>query len=298
MQHIFTFNPDRTRWCRFLAAASLALFVAGCGLFPEVKDETAAWSADRLYQTAHEALMGGNYTRATKLFDQLEARFPYGRYAQQAILESAFANWRANEQAAAIAACDRFIRTYPNHPNVDYAYYLKGLVHFREDQGLIGYVYELDLSERDPKEMRSSFAAFKELTAKFPDSQYYQDSIARMRYLNNAMGTYEVNVASYYYKRGAYIAAANRAQGALVNFPQTPSNEKALDLLRASYTRLGMTQLAQDSQEILVKTYPDSRYITGVSDRSWWKFWQKEEDAYGVQATGQMAAKPWWKFWD
>jgi outer membrane protein assembly factor BamD len=293
MQRFSTSN-----WYRTLAAAALVFALAGCGLFPEVKDETANWSADRLYQTAHEAMLQGNYTRATKLFDQLEARFPYGRYAQQAILESAFANWRANEQAAAIAACDRFIRTYPNHPNVDYAYYLKGLVHFREDQGLIGYVYELDLSERDPKEMRSSFAAFKELTAKFPDSQYYQDSIARMRYLNNAMATYEVNVASYYYKRGAYIAAANRAQASLINFPQTPANEKALDILRASYVKLGMPQLAEDSQQILAKTYPDSRYLTGTTDRSWWKFWQKEEDQYGVQATGQLATKPWWKFWD
>jgi outer membrane protein assembly factor BamD len=123
---------------RLLAAALFSLAVAGCGLFPEVKDETANWSADRLYQTAHEAMLGGNYTRAVKLFEQLEARFPYGRYAQQAILETAFANWRANETAAAVAACERFIRTYPNHPNVDYAYYLKGLVHFREDQGLIG----------------------------------------------------------------------------------------------------------------------------------------------------------------
>jgi outer membrane protein assembly factor BamD len=287
------YTPIRT-----IAAALFALALAGCGLFPEVKDETASWSADRLYNTAHEALVQGNYSRATKLFDQLEARFPYGRYAQQAILESAYANWRANETAAAIAACDRFIRTYPNHPNVDYAYYLKGLVHFREDQGLIGYVYELDLADRDPKEMRSSFAAFKELSSKFPDSQYYQDSIARMRYLNNAMATYEVNVASYYYKRGAYIAAANRAQGALLNFPQTPANEKALDVLRASYTKLGMAQLADDSKAILAKTYPDSRYLTGQSDRSWWQFWRKEEDQYGVQATGQIAARPWWQFWD
>jgi len=294
MQRLFPF----ARVWRALFVALVVVALGGCGLFPEVKDETASWSADRLYQTAHEAMLQGNYTRATKLFDQLEARFPYGRYAQQAILESAFANWRANEQAAAIAACDRFIRTYPNHPNVDYAYYLKGLVHFREDQGLIGYVYELDLSERDPKEMRSSFAAFKELTAKFPDSQYYQDSIARMRYLNNAMATYEVNVASYYYRRGAYIASANRAQQSLIDFPQTPANEKALDVLRASYTKLGMVQLADDSQAILSKTYPDSRYLTGAQpDRSWWKFWQKDEEQYGVQATGQMAAKPWWKFW-
>jgi hypothetical protein len=129
-------------------------------------------------------------------------------------------------------------------------------VHFREDQGLIGYVYELDLSERDPKEMRSSFAAFKELTAKFPESQYYQDSLARMRFLNNSMASYEVKVAAYYYRRGAFVAAANRAQGALINFPQTPANERALDLLRASYTRLGMTTLAEDTQQILCAHVP------------------------------------------
>lgn len=286
------------RWRVLFAAALIALMAAGCSLFPDVKDETADWSADRLYQTAHEALVGGNYIRATKLYDQLEARFPYGRYAQQAILESAYANWRGNEQAAAIAACDRFIRTYPNHPNVDYAFYLKGLVHFREDQGLLGYVYELDLSERDPKEMRNSFAAFKELTTRFPESQYFQDSVARMRYLNNAMATYEVNVANYYYRRGAYIAAANRAQASLLAFPQTPANEKALDVTRNSYGKLGLSQLSEDSQQILAKTYPESRYVTGEPDTAWWKFWVRDERSYGVQATGQLATKPWWQFWN
>ncbi len=284
-------------WRRALLVG-FALALAGCGLLPEVKDETAGWNADRLYQTAHEAMLQGNYTRATKLFDQLEARFPYGRYAQQAILESAYSNWRGNEQAAAIAAADRFIRTYPNHPNVDYAFYLKGLVHFREDQGLFGYVYELDLAERDPKEMKSSFAAFKELTARFPDSQYYQDSIARMRYLNNALGMYEVNVARYYYKRGAYVASANRAQGALLSYPQTPANEHALDLLRDSYDKLGMPQLAEDSQKILAKTYPDSKYVVGGGyTKPWWNFWSREEKSFGVTPTGQLATKPWWQFW-
>ena len=279
-----------------MLACAVALVLAGCGLLPDVKDETANWSADRLYQEAHSAMVQGNYIRATKLFDQLEARYPYGRYAQQAILESAYANWRGNETAAAIAGADRFIRTYPNHPNVDYAYYLKGLVHFREDQGVLGYVYELDLSERDPKEMRASFAAFKELTSRFPDSQYYQDSLARMRYLTNAMATYEVKVANYYYDRGAYVAAANRAQGALLNYPQTPANEKALDILRNSYQKLNMPQLAEDSQQILAKTFPESRYVTGARDKPWWQFWEKPD--YGVQATGQLAAKPWWQFWD
>jgi outer membrane protein assembly factor BamD len=256
-----------------LVAAVMAIWLAGCGLLPEVKDETAGWSADKLYSSAHDAMLEGNYTRAVKLFESIEARYPYGRYAQQAILESAYANWKAGEQAAAVAACDRFIRTYPNHPNVDYAYYLKGLVYFREDQGLFGYVYELDLSERDPKSMRESFAAFKELTQKFPDSKYTEDAELRMRYLTNALGMYEVHVARYYFARGAYIAAANRAQQALVSYPQTPSNEHALDVMERSYRQMGLTQLADDAHRILEKTYPQSVYIAGVPDKPWWKFW-------------------------
>ena len=282
--------------------ACVAMLLAGCGLLPEVKEETAGWSADRLYKTAHDTMLEGNYIRAIKLFDQLEARFPYGRYAQQAILESAYANWRGGEQAAAIAATERFIRTYPNHPNVDYAYYLKGLVHFREDQGLLGFVYELDLAERDPKEMRASFAAFRELTQRFPDSQYYQDSIARMRYLNNAMSTYEVNVARYYYRRGAFLAASNRAQASLVNFPQTAANEHALEILKNSYQRLGLEQLSVDSKLILAKTYPESKYVVGGGDKPWWNFWEREWErdrkSFGVTPTGSLAVKPWWQFWD
>src|SRR6476660_8810772 len=229
------------KWQVWLLGALMALAVAGCGLLPDVKEETSGWSAEQLYRNAHEAMLDGNYTRAVKLFETLEARYPYGRFAQHAMLEGAFANWRQSEQATATAACDRFIRTYPNHPNVDYAYYLKGLVFFREDQGLFGYVYELDLSERDPKAMRDSFAVFKELTARFPESQYYEDSILRMRYLTDSLGMYEVHVARYYYARGAYIAAANRAQSALVGFPRTPSNEFALDVMVRSYQKLGLT---------------------------------------------------------
>jgi outer membrane protein assembly factor BamD len=263
-------------WIRgrtLLASALLALALAGCGLLPEVKEETAGWSAERLYSTAHDAMLEGNYTRAIKLFETLESRYPYGRYAQQAILEGAFSNWRANEQAAATAACDRFIRTYPNHPNVDYAYFLKGLVYFREDQGIFGYVYDVDLSERDPKQMRESFIAFKELVQRFPESRYADDAKARMRYLANAIGMYEVHVARYYYNRGAYVAAANRAQAALVNTPQTASNEPALDILAKSYEKLGLTQLADDSRQILVKTFPDSTYVKGPPPKPWWKFW-------------------------
>lgn len=267
--------PGRVVWAvvgRLLALAML-LAIAGCNLLPETKDETSGWNADRLYSEAHGALVEGNYTRAIKLFETLEARFPYGRYAQQAILESAYANYRASETAASIAASERFIRTYPNHPNVDYAYYLKGLAHFREDQGLLGYVYEFDLSEREPKSMRESFLAFRELVEKFPDSRYAGDAVTRMRYLTNSLALYEVKVARYYFNRGAYVAAANRAQGALVSYPRTPANEDALDMLVRAYDKLGLVQLRDDSRKILQQTFPDSAYLAGVPPKPWWKFW-------------------------
>lgn len=216
-------------------------------------------------------LVEGNYTRAIKLYETLESRFPYGRFAQQAILESAYANYRAGETAAASAACDRFIRTYPNHPSVDYAYYLKGLVYFREDQGILGYVYELDLSEREPKAMRESFAAFKELVAKFPDSRYSDDAVDRMKYLTNALATYEVKVARYYFNRAAYIAAINRAQGVLTAYPRTPANADALELMVQSYDRLGLQQLRDDTQRVLAQTFPE--HNKQATAKPWWKFW-------------------------
>jgi outer membrane protein assembly factor BamD len=257
------------------AALVIGLLLAGCGLFPEVKDETADWSAEKLYDEAHSMMVTGNYTRAVKLFDTLEGRFPYGRHAQQAILEGAYSNYRLGETAAAVAACDRFIRTYPNHPNVDYAYYLKGLVNFREDQGLFGYVVEQDLSERDPKLSRESYNAFRDLVTRFPDSRYAEDSVQRMRYLVNALAMYDVHVAEYYYNRGAYLAAANRAQASLVNYPQTPANEDALILLMHSYDKLGMPQLRDDAQRILLATYPKGKYFV-PGPKPWWQFWGRD----------------------
>jgi outer membrane protein assembly factor BamD len=281
-------------WVRFAVAILFAAGISGCDLLPEVKDNTADWSAERLYKEAHEMLTTGNYTRAIKLYDTLEGRFPYGRYAQQAILEGAYANYRAGETATAVAACDRFIRTYPNHPNVDYAYYLKGLVNFREDQGIFGYIVEQDLSEHDPKLTRESFGAFKELVTLFPDSRYAADSIVRMRYLTNALGGYEVRVAEYYYRRGAYVAAVNRAQSALLNYPRTPSNEDALIVLVRSYDALGMPQLRDDSQRVLKDTFPNGKFFT-TSSKPWWNFWSKADAP--LPPAKPVDAKPWWQLW-
>jgi outer membrane protein assembly factor BamD len=290
--------------CRVAIALLIVSGVIGCSWLPEVKEETTSWSAEKLYEEAHGAMLSGNYTRAVKLFDTLEGRFPYGRYAQQAILEGAYANFRQNETATAIAGCDRFIRTYPNHQNVDYAYYLKGLINFREDQGIFGYVAEQDLSERDPKMTKESFAAFREIATRFPESKYAPDAIERMRYLTNALAGYEVHVARYYFNRGAYIAAANRAQATLTNYPKTPANEDALIVLVNSYDKLQLPQLRDDAQRILKETFPNAN--PALRARSWWQFWAKDElpppiseaEPWWKPAPAPAdGSKPWWKFW-
>jgi len=256
-------------------AVIVALFLAGCGLLPDVQDETLGWSANRLYAAAKEAMGDGSYDKAVKYFETLEARYPYGRYAQQAQIEIAYAYFKANEPASAIAACDRFIKLHPNHPNVDYVYYLKGLVNFNEDLGLMGYIAMQDLSERDPKAAREAFDAFRELVAKFPDSKYAADGTARMKYLVNALASNEVHVARYYVRRGAYVAAANRAQFAIKTYPDAPANEEALFLLVKSYDALGLNDLRDDAERVMRRNFPNSDYYKRGLDRKepWWKLW-------------------------
>src|SRR5512147_2659603 len=221
----------------------LVAAAGGCGLMPAEKDPTADWSAQRLYGEAKDEMAVRNWEKAVKLVEQLEARYPYGRYAQQAQLDSAYAYYKNGDRASAISAADRFIKLYPNHPNVDYAYYLKGLINFNENQGILNIIDSPDMSERDSKGTRESFEAFTELVTRFPESKYSEDGRARMRYLVNSLAQYEVHVARYYMKRGAFVAAANRAQFAVQNYPQAPALEEAVFIMVKAYDSLGMAEL-------------------------------------------------------
>ena len=259
----------------FIGAGLGSTLLGGCGLLPDVIDETANWSASKLYSEAKDAMAESSYDKAIKYFEKLEARFPYGRYAQQAQLEVAYAYYRQNEPASAIAACDRFIRLHPNHPNVDYAYYLKGLTNFNEDLGLLGYVSMQDLTERDPKAARDSFDAFKVLVNKYPESKYTPDATARMKYLVNALASHEVHVARYYMKREAYVAAVNRAQTAVKTYPDAPANEEALFIMIKAYDLLGMNDLRDDTERVMRTNFPKSEYYARGLNRvePWWKLW-------------------------
>lgn len=244
-------------------------------MLPKETDATQGWSAQKLYGEAKDAMASKTWDKAIKYLEKLEARYPYGRFAQQAQLEVAYAYWKNSERASAIAAADRFIKLYPNHPNVDYAYYLRGLVNFNENQGLLSALDSPDMTERDSKGTREAFEAFKEVVTRFPDSKYAEDSLARMRYLVNSLAQYEVHVARYYMKRGAYIAAANRAQFAVQHYPQAPALEEAVFIMVKAYDSLGMTDLRDAADRVMRKNFPESRYLTGKGGPSapWWKLW-------------------------
>jgi outer membrane protein assembly factor BamD len=261
---------------RLALAFLLAAALGGCG-GGIVDDETAGWSAQRLYGEAKDAMAAKDWANAVKYFEKLEARYPYGRYAQQAQLEVAYAHWKDGERASAVAAADRFIKLYPNHPNVDYAYYLKGLVNFNELSGFLTWLTSPDMSDRDPKATREAFEAFREVVTRFPQSKYADDSAARMRYLVNALASHEVHVARYYMRRGAYLAAANRAQYAVQHYPQSPAIEEAIFILVRAYDALGMTDLRDSAERVMRKNFPESDFLS---------------------AGGRRRSAPWWRIWD
>ncbi|HYC35251.1 MAG TPA: outer membrane protein assembly factor BamD [Usitatibacter sp.] len=257
-----------------MATLLLALALGGCGLFADKTDERKNWGAPEFYKAAKEEFDNGNWEAAIKLYEQLESKFPFGRFAQQAALESAYANYKQGETANALTAVDRFIKTHPNHQNIDYALYLKALINFKEDLGPLSRITRQDLADRDPKAARESFEGFKELVNRFPESRYANDARDRMAYLIEALARHEIRVARYYMAREAWLAAANRAQDALVRFPTSPIQREALDIMVEAYDRMNMPDLRDDAKKVLAKNFPNDRMAReGVNKKSWWKFW-------------------------
>lgn len=259
-----------------LAALFAALFMAACSSGDE-PDATLGWGPEKLYADAKDEMGSGNWAAAIKVLEKLEARYPFGKWAQQAQIDLAYSHYRENERALALAATDRFLKLHPNHQSLDYIYYLRGLINFNEQQGFIATLGQQDLSERDLRAARESFDAFKEVVTRWPESKYAADSEARMRYLHNSMASGEVHIARYYYLRGAYVAAANRAQLAIKSYRQAPALEEALYILMASYERLGLTDLKADTERVLKLNFPNSKFpSTGIAfeNRRWWEVWK------------------------
>ncbi len=257
-----------------LCALACVLVISGCQSTP--KDPTRDWSPNKIYSEAQDERDAGNLDKAIDLYDKLEGRAAGTPLAQQAQLEKAYAQYKNGEQAQALASLERFLRLHPTSPAVDYALYLKGLVTFNENLGLLGSLISQDLSERDQKAAKDSFDAMRELVTRFPDSRYTPDARARMTHIVNSLSQYEVHVARYYQRRGAYLAAISRAQTALSDYPGTPALEEALAILVQCYDTLGMTELRDDSRRVLQTNFPRSAYLggsDGSGDKPWWKLW-------------------------
>jgi outer membrane protein assembly factor BamD len=252
-----------------------AILAAACGTSEKI-DPNSTKAVEALYAEGKDEMASGAYDRAVKIFERVEGRAAGTLLAQQASLDLAYAQHRSGDRAAALATLDRFIRLNPSSPALDYAYYLRGVVNFNDRLGVLSGLSRQDLSERDQQASRESYQSFRQLVEQFPQSRYATDARQRMDYIVNALAQYELHVSRYYYRRGAYVAAANRAQQVLTEFPQTPSTEEALFLLVTSYDQLGLETLRDDARRVLEKNFPDSRYLReGLLDRErpWWQLW-------------------------
>ena len=245
----------------FLGAAS-----SGCSWFGEKPDVTKDWSAVRLYSAAKERLENKDYEKSIEYYEKLEARYPFGPHSQQAQLDIAYAYYKNEDSAAAVAAADRFIKLHPRHPNVDYAYYIKGLANDVKTGGWVARVVKKDYSKRDTGAATEAFQDFSELTRRFPNSKYAQDAAQRMLFLKNTLAMYEVNVARYYLSRGALVAAANRARYVVENYQRTPAMPDALVVLAKTYKAMQLTSLSEDAVRVLELNYPDHPGIREVAE--------------------------------
>lgn len=246
------------------------LVVAGCSS----TSKTNANDPNRLYAEAKEDLEGGSYDRAIKGFEKVEAAASGTLLGQQALLELAFAQWKSGERTTALATADRFLRLHPSSPAYDYGLYLRGLINFNDNLGLFGSLSGQRLAERDQRASREAYQSFKQLVEQFPQSRYSTDAKVRMDYIVNTLAEHEVQVARYYFRRGAYLAAANRAKQALTEYPQTPTTADALVLMVLSYDRLGMAELRDDARRVLTKNFPNREVtLDSTTARPWWRLW-------------------------
>ncbi|HEY4957030.1 MAG TPA: outer membrane protein assembly factor BamD [Caldimonas sp.] len=269
-----TNSSPRRIWIAVSAISSAAALVSGCDT--TTRDETARWTPERLYSEAKDEAASGNYEKAVKLYERLEGRAAGSMLAQQAQIEKAYYLWKSGEKAQALSTLERFIKLHPTSAALDYALYLQGLVNFNDNLGLLGNLASQDLSERDQQASRDAYQSFRQLVEQFPQSTYAEDARLRMNYIVNSLAAYEVHVARYYLRRGAYVAAANRAQQAVQEFQRSPSTEEALIILAQSYDRLGLTQLRDDTERILKTNFPASTIDTDVFGNRkspWWKLW-------------------------
>lgn len=283
-------NPKTpmTESSRGLLAAFLAMcmsvMLVACGSTPQ--DEFANIASDKLYADAKDDAAEGNFELAIKKLEKVEARASGTLLSQQAQIDLAYAYFRTGEKAQALAKLERFIRLHPTSPALDYAFYLQGLVNFNENLGLFGKLSRQDLAERDQQASRDAYESFKQVVERFPQSRYAEDARLRMNHVVNSLAAGEVHVARYYLRRGAYLAAANRAQQAVKEYSQSPAVEEGLFIMAQAYDKLGLVPLRDDTLRVLRQSFPNSEFLSaGLAVST------------GSTAAADKAKKPWWQLW-
>ncbi len=251
-------KPNRNRY--LVAIITLTLLVSGCSSFKKLSFSPKLkinYDEQGYYNAAKRLMNNGRYYEATEMLEELESRYPFGRYAEQAQLDLVFARYKSKEYEAARAAADRFIRLHPRHPDLDYAYYYRGLSSDLSGKSLFSNLLPIDRTQRDPGASRDSFNDFALLVESFPDSKYLSDARLRMVHLRNKLAAYEIHVARYYLRRGSYVAAANRGRYVVENFQTTPAVPDGLAVMVEAYQQLGMPELSEQSFNVLALNYPD-----------------------------------------
>ena len=261
-----------------LRTALLVLFVAlaGCALFHRGKkgDPMDTMTVEELYRQGVSGLDAGNNDLAIRSFTRLSSRFPFGPYTEQAQLNLAYAQYKDDKPDDAYSTINRFIKTYPTHRHVDYAFYLRGLINFNRSGGFLERYVGQDMTKRDQINLHQSFDDFGALLARYPQSAYAPDARQRMVHLRNEMAQADLNIAMFYLKRGAFVAASNRAKTIVETYPQTPQAGDALAVMAQSYRKLGQDKLADDAERVLKLNYPDHPALNGKWPHyrsNWWK---------------------------
>jgi outer membrane protein assembly factor BamD len=256
---------------------AVVVWLPGCALFSDKDEASRAENLDKLYAEARDDIASGSFDRAITSLERLEARASGTLLGQQALLDLAFAQWKSGERASALASLERFTKLHPSSPAYDYALYLRGLVNFNDNLGLFGRLAQQEISERDQKASREAFQAFSQLVQQFPESKYAPDARVRMDFIVNSLAAYEVHVARYYFRRGAYLAAVNRAKQAVTEFDRAPAAEEGLAIMATGYERLGLKDLSRNAQRVLKQNFPNSRFLSGdgmeINSKPWWRFW-------------------------
>jgi outer membrane protein assembly factor BamD len=267
----FSAAPSRRRWLGVLIVASLAL-LTGCQ--SRATKNVRKLTADQLYAAAHRSMVANDFTAAVKQYEGLISKFPFTNVSKQAHVDLIYCYYRKGDKETAVDAADQFLRENPTHPRVDYAWYMKGLIYFERTPFAVERWFGVDMAKRPPSDALKSINAFSTVVTQYPASDYAHDALRRMTYLRNRLAEYEVNVARWYVKRGAYIAAARRAEGVVEQFDGAPAEQPAMAILLDCYERLGYTELAANVKRVYDYNYPPTSESVNARGKRWWQVWK------------------------